>query len=208
MTSAAKAAASAANSRLSTGPRTEEGKAASSRNALKHGLTAKDLVVREDEREEFESLKSDLDAELAPEGVLETITFNQILHAAWNIQRFRRLESWLMSGDVDPVLDDSAAKTLDRLYRYVRTAERTYDRAIKQLQALRTNRALKAVKLNEEEQALVPQLVSVNDLLKRNNAEVTAKALDMATQMLDYEAKTLSMGSFRKNGDRADTIKH
>jgi hypothetical protein len=181
MTSDAKAAANAANARLSTGPRTEEGKAVSSRNALKHGLTSKDLVVREDEREEFESLKSDLETELAPEGALETLTFNQILHAAWNLQRFRRLEAWLMAGDVDPILDDSAAKTLDRLYRYARTAERTYDRASKQLQALQTNRARKAVQLNAEEQARVPHLVSVSGQPKRNNAGVTPKAHEPET---------------------------
>ena len=40
MSSQAQIAANRANAQLSTGPRTEEGKAASSRNAYRHGLFA------------------------------------------------------------------------------------------------------------------------------------------------------------------------
>jgi len=49
----------------STGPRTPEGKAISSQNALKHGLCARDVVLKDDqEREEFAKLQTDLAAEL------------------------------------------------------------------------------------------------------------------------------------------------
>ena len=56
MSSPARQAANAANARLSTGPRTTEGKACASQNARKHGLTARDLVIREGEQEEFDDL--------------------------------------------------------------------------------------------------------------------------------------------------------
>ena len=45
MSSPAQAAASAANALLSTGPRTDAGKGRSSRNAVTHGLTSKQLVI-------------------------------------------------------------------------------------------------------------------------------------------------------------------
>ena len=80
--SPAKAAANAANAQLSTGPVTAEGKARSSRNALKHGLTSKDLIVREDEKEAFEQLQADLRAQLTPEGALELFKFTHLIHAA------------------------------------------------------------------------------------------------------------------------------
>ena len=45
MFSEARQTANAANARLSTGPRTNEGKASSSQNARTHGLTAAQLVI-------------------------------------------------------------------------------------------------------------------------------------------------------------------
>jgi hypothetical protein len=55
MTATARATANVANASLSTGPRTEEGKARSSRNAVKHGLTSKHLVIAPGEEQEFAS---------------------------------------------------------------------------------------------------------------------------------------------------------
>jgi 3-oxoacyl-ACP reductase-like protein len=66
--SPAKAAANAANAQHSTGPRTEEGKACSASNAVTHGLTARKLVVRPDQQEEFETLRDALLTEVNPPG--------------------------------------------------------------------------------------------------------------------------------------------
>jgi len=89
MTSPARAAANAANAQLSTGPTTAEGKARSTRNAVKHGLTSKQLVIAPGEEEEFAELHDSLYEQLAPEGALEVGLFNMLVHAAWNLQRFR-----------------------------------------------------------------------------------------------------------------------
>src|SRR5687768_377578 len=133
MATSARVIANAANAQHSTGPRTTDGKARSAQNAMKHGLTSKELVVREDEQEEFESLRGALIEEIAPHGVLESLAFAQFLQAAWNLQRFRRLEGALAVDGVDPLLEESAAKTLDRLRRYAASAERSYYRAMKEL---------------------------------------------------------------------------
>jgi hypothetical protein len=45
MSTSAQAAANLANAQHSTGPITDAGKAASSQNALKHGLTAKTVML-------------------------------------------------------------------------------------------------------------------------------------------------------------------
>ena len=71
-----RAAANAANAQHSTGPRTPEGKAASSRNAVKHGLASRDLVVRDDEQDAFHQLQQSLLQEIAPAGALEQFAFN------------------------------------------------------------------------------------------------------------------------------------
>ena len=66
--SAAKLAANRANAQLSTGPKTEEGKAAVSKNAVRHGLSSTEVIVRDGEREEFENLQAELLEEVSPEG--------------------------------------------------------------------------------------------------------------------------------------------
>src|SRR5574341_1927219 len=54
-----------------TGPRTAEGKARSSRNALKHGLTSEDAVLAEEEPDEFEALRQGVIDERRPAGETE-----------------------------------------------------------------------------------------------------------------------------------------
>ena len=46
------------NAQLSSGPKTPEGKAASSRNALKHGLLANEAVLPQENLAEFDQLLS------------------------------------------------------------------------------------------------------------------------------------------------------
>ena len=198
MTSPARAAANAANAQLSTGPRTEEGKARSARNAIKHGLTAKDLVVREDELDEFNELQSSLREELGPQGAIEMLSFSQLVRAAWDMQRAQRLETDLFVNGLDPLLDEASAATLDRIHRYARQAERSYYRHLKELRILQTNRALRNLRLDETEAKQVPTLVSYNDLTKRSHADVQTEALGIALQMLDYESKTLAANARRK----------
>src|SRR3954451_19938016 len=90
MASLAQINANQANAQLSTGPRTDAGKTRVSQNATRHGFTARHTVIRDDEQEEFAALQDSLTAELDPQGPLETITFQELLHAAWNLQRFSR----------------------------------------------------------------------------------------------------------------------
>jgi hypothetical protein len=79
----ARAEARRRNGARSRGPRTPEGKARSSRNALKHGLRAEEHVVLPDEDAAgFTALEAALIAELAPVGVLRTILVGRIARSA------------------------------------------------------------------------------------------------------------------------------
>jgi hypothetical protein len=64
-------AANRANASHSTGPRTPEGKARSARNAERHGLTGRNLIVCPGDRHRFQALRADLRQELDP--VLEPL---------------------------------------------------------------------------------------------------------------------------------------
>jgi hypothetical protein len=187
MSSTPQLTANQANAQHSTGPRTDEGKARVSQNALRHGLTARHLVIRDDEREEYADLLNSLSSELDPQGAVETVAFHELLHAAWSLHRFRRIEAEASRGSVEDFTDPATTTVLDRLTRYQSRAQRAWQKALHELRVLQTNRALRAIKLDQQEAAEVPAIASINDLTKQTQSEVTAEALDLALQMVDYE---------------------
>jgi hypothetical protein len=66
MSTAAQVLANRANAQLSAGPRSVEGKAASSPNSLKFGVHAKSLVIPGEEPEVLEALASQCENDFAP----------------------------------------------------------------------------------------------------------------------------------------------
>lgn len=81
------------NAQKSTGPKTEAGKAASSRNALCHGLTATHAIVLPDESADaFESLQQEVLADLNPQGALQAALAERIVVLLWRLDRAARLE--------------------------------------------------------------------------------------------------------------------
>jgi hypothetical protein len=139
-TSPARLAANAANAKHSTGPRTPEGQARSSQNARTHGLSARDLVIAPNEREEFEELLADYQASVQPQDAIQQSEFELLVGAAWNLRRIRRMEVRLCS---DTTLRAAQLeKELDRLVRYKTCIERTFHRSLKELKALQTNAAI------------------------------------------------------------------
>src|SRR5712664_503744 len=96
-TSPERLAANAANAQHSTGPRTPEGQARSSQNARTHGLTARDVIIAPDEREEFEELLNDYQTDVKPQCAIQRSLFEELVGAAWNLRRIRRMEVRLCS---------------------------------------------------------------------------------------------------------------
>ena len=203
MATPAQTIANQTNAQRSTGPRTPEGKSRVSQNALRHGLTARHLVIRPEEQEEFAAFQQSLASELAPQGAVETLTFHELLHAAWNLARFRRIEAQVSSGSSQDFSDPDTTTILDRLSRYQARAQRAYYKALQELRVLQTNRALRAVKLEEEETAEVPAIVDINELTKQTQSEVTAKALHLAMEMVDYEVGTMRLHAVQKHSQPA-----
>ena len=127
--------ANRANAQLSTGPRTEVGKAHSAQNARKHGLTAQQLLVKPEEREEFEQCLARYQTEIHPFGPIQQTLFDELVTAAWNLQRVRVLQSQL----------DMLDPRYDRLARHHTRIERTFHRSLNELKALQTEAKLHAL---------------------------------------------------------------
>ena len=127
--------------RRATGPRTPEGKARSSQNARKHGLSARDVIVDDDDEEEFSELRDAYQAELAPQGIIEQEIFDQLVVAAWRLRLVRRLEASEACGYTYLLKDDDHDAAFRRYGRYQTRAERSYFRCLKELRLLQSERA-------------------------------------------------------------------
>jgi hypothetical protein len=144
------------NAMKSTGPRTPEGKAASSQNRLAHGLCSSALLLPGELESDFDLLRQEVLEAYQPATAEERILTDQLVEATWRLNRARRIENRtyiLMNQDAfvtlndkdKPVedhpdhlmalamlIDDNEA-VLRRLHRYVTTIERSYQRAHKTL---------------------------------------------------------------------------
>ncbi len=112
MSTPAQLTANQANAQSSTGPRTPEGKAASSANATKHGFYGKHAVLLNDqERTQFESLRNSYVYVLNPTNIVEVALLDLLALAAWNIERTNRLEAEIANTEgIDPLLSETSAR--------------------------------------------------------------------------------------------------
>jgi hypothetical protein len=138
MPSAEKFAANRSNAQRSTGPKTEAGKKAASRNATRHGLTGKHVVNQGENPEAYEALRRDLLEAYQPANALEDTLVEEIAQCFWRLQRARAIEAEnfnLSCAGADPVIGfNSGHIQFDRMRRYMTTIERAYHRALQQLE--------------------------------------------------------------------------
>ncbi|MCL5281803.1 MAG: hypothetical protein M1376_18045 [Planctomycetes bacterium] len=167
MTTEAQIEANRANAQKSTGPRTPEGKEKASRNALKHGLLAKEAVVVGEDLDEFDLFRDQYRAELAPVGIAESVLVERIVGLSWRLQRAERfgtesfdvlyiqctadplIKRWrplLRPEAADPVVgltvvkDFSETKVLERLMVYERRIENSLYRTMAELRQVQGRR--------------------------------------------------------------------
>ncbi len=173
-----KLAANRANAQLSTGPRTTQGKARSSRNALKHGLLSSQILLEHEDANELEALREGFYADLQPVGTLEEVLVERIIASAWLHRRALWAETALMEwehglgmrwepeyyeDEREWKLDQRALHAaiemvtdhrLDKIQRYETTKERQMYKALHELQRLQAAR--------QNAMALAPVAVDVD----------------------------------------------
>lgn len=98
------------NARRSTGPRTLAGKARVSSNALKHGLTGKDIVLPSENPCDYDAFRAGLIESLDPRGDLEGLLADKVVADAWRLRRVPILEAALhRRGRHDLAIDQAQA---------------------------------------------------------------------------------------------------
>jgi hypothetical protein len=152
--------ASRINGAKSRGPITAQGKRISSMNALKHGLTARTVVLCNEDHVLFEQLQQDYVDSLQPTNAFELDLVQRMAVAQWRIRRAWAIETALTDVNMienrhqdesnNPELDQDlrlglthkrVAKDLTSVHLCEARFERSHDRSFTLFQRLRKLRA-------------------------------------------------------------------
>ncbi len=162
-------AANRLNAQKSTGPKTPEGRAAVRLNGVTHGLTAETIVLKGESQADFTAMLDSFEAEHAPTTPTEEALVVQLALANWRLRRLYHQEAGFYTCQLQSLtgmqkdlnLDDAgrmghaaawSESTLGLFNRQEGRLERTFYRALHELQRLRKER--------ESNLALVSQAAS------------------------------------------------
>jgi len=184
MASMAQIQANRSNAQKSTGPRTPEGKAVASQNAVKHGLLAEQVVIHGEDPAQFDLYREGMLADLAPVGGIEMMLAERAVSLAWRLRRAERLHSAVFAtvyrenaGDIvlwprhglpiEPKPDEEAvilgqvvmtdfarAQVLDRLLVHERRIENSLYRTMRELRKERETRKAAEVSHSQTDPAV------------------------------------------------------
>jgi hypothetical protein len=146
------------NGARSNGPATEAGKAASSQNSLKHGLTSSRVVLPHESQDEFDRLEASFISRFKPYDEVEHELVHEMASARWRLRRIEAMEAALfrkafkqqqeaLGPDADPMEVQDAAyaevaesKSLRMLSRHQSQLRRCYEKAWRELELIQENR--------------------------------------------------------------------
>jgi len=153
-------AANRRNAAGSTGPRTKEGRAVASRNSLKHGLTAAQVVLIFGETEDdFARFHEGMREAFSPADAIEEQLVERVVLCAWRLRRAYRAEAGTMNDELreaqnywrrhgtgekrnwhSGIAFSRAAWKFETISRYEATLERSLHRALLTLERRQARR--------------------------------------------------------------------
>jgi hypothetical protein len=158
MSSKNKSESARLNGSKSQGPKTPEGKARSSKNALRHGLTGDFIIFEHESADDFDRLEEAYIDRYCPADLIELELVQTLATTRWRLRRIANLEANLfqnelalsadqIESDFETINDEArlavAFKNLAQegpslalLIRYESSLNRVYDRTLKQLEQL------------------------------------------------------------------------
>ncbi len=156
------------NAQQSTGPQTEAGKAISSQNAIKHGLSARFAVQPWEDGEAFQDLYQGFESEFPAHNCIEKELLGSMVQSHWLARRAILLQEFCFGLELPQC---NAPKDLALYMRYQTTHERSFHKAYVALSKLRTEREKAAQQSRRREAAKPLGFV----LQKRQEAAETRK---------------------------------
>jgi hypothetical protein len=148
-----RAAINRANAQHSTGPRTPEGKARSSRNALCHGLSSRTTVLPSEDLAAYQRHCRQFFDEYGPATPTETQLTQELADTAWRLNRIPALEADLLHRAAHPANEQAAAvdqemafdivdahRTLAMLGLHGQRLSRQFQKTLQQLREIQADR--------------------------------------------------------------------
>jgi hypothetical protein len=214
MSSQAQIKANRQNAQKSTGPKTAEGKTTVSQNALKHGLFAAQDVLSVENQDEYDLLREEMLAELAPVGAVESLLAQRAVSLAWRLRRAERMQDEVVQDMIEGNIDElkknwgysrddprqagdylvlgriakrdwSDSRVLERMLMYERRIEWSLYRTIAKLRAVQLMRELSGGDASKAQQSAQEQ----NDIdLKKQSqsAELSEVSAPLPPSLIDY----------------------
>lgn len=152
-------AANRKNAKLG-GVKTEEGKAVSKYNALKHGILSQEVLLEGEDEETLVELGKRIRGELKPAGEVEILLADRIIANMWRLKRLLKVETTTMEWQrqhelrealhFDTPKDQIERKAVremianddtEKLLRYEAAIERSIYKALHELQRIQAARA-------------------------------------------------------------------
>ncbi|MGV8120692.1 MAG: hypothetical protein AB2L14_13110 [Candidatus Xenobiia bacterium LiM19] len=182
------------NAQHSTGPRTQKGKKKVSRNALKHGLLAREVIVAGagfgENKQEFKRLCLQLEKNLQPVGKMEDILVEKIAISYWRLTRVLRVESGEIKKQLLQLAEDNQAGGM-----YASEKKQTDIQHIKTL---------------IEEANIAIEILKMNDGLTQQGLEYLKKKFGPEQEQIVFWCnlllKQLSQNETGKNEDYSQTV--
>jgi len=154
------------NNNRDGGPVTPEGKEISKLNATKHGLLSKQVVLKDENQEEYDLLHGSILEEVKPKGEIEKVLAERISTNIWRLKRLLKVEKNFMELQIgkndrhwnDPlqttwdmvVPDEDRKRTgvtnyidnnmVEKIIRYEASLERGLFKAIEAIKNIRENK--------------------------------------------------------------------
>jgi hypothetical protein len=156
MTNEAQINANRENGKLG-GVKTEEGKAVSRYNAIKHGILCQDILIKGENEDELIELGKKMRSELTPETEIELLLVDRIVANAWRLKRALKGEKEMIecqmkdddSFSLSPSKNDFGTslvrdfvnhETHNKFARYETSIEKGIYKALHELQRLQAAR--------------------------------------------------------------------
>jgi hypothetical protein len=135
------------NAQKSTGPRSLEGKLRSSQNALKSGIDAESLIILGEDRAALEALTQEYVDRFHSTTPEQRHFVDILIRDDWQLRRLAKVDTQIWERElISPLKYNenaplgrayaSGSTTFFRLQRRIDCAERSYQRALRELQAL------------------------------------------------------------------------